>query len=198
MQPNRPRRRGFGTPDDSSATWRIDPLRASTADSGRGSMVHSGRSSTQDSNMIISSESDGQSTDRSGRLDEFRLTTETEFQFVSRVLPRSVVAATIKPMSRTSTIHPHSFYSCPILVETTNHCTKISSTRLRHSFPPCLIGSFVTSEFYSRNPMNDSTWRVGEYCVAKYSGNQLYRARILVVPRGEPTLVHPARFTLAV
>ena len=197
MQPNRSRRREFETPDDSSATWNIDPLRASTADSGRASVVHSGRSSTRHSNMIMSPDSavllrdtptESLSTDRSGTLEEVSMANEIVFQCVSRVSLRSVAAATIKPMFRTSTIHQPSSFNWPILVETTNHCTQGSSTRCSSLI--LVIGSFATSTFYSENTSNESSWRVGEYCVAKYSGNQLYRARILVVPSSESTIFH--------
>ena len=43
---------------------------------------------------------------------------------------------------------------------------------------------FRFSEFYSNNPTNDLVeWKPGDYCVAKFTDNMYYRARIINVPQ---------------
>ena len=49
---------------------------------------------------------------------------------------------------------------------------------------------FHFSKFYSNNPTNDLVeWKPGDYCVAKFTDNMYYRARIINVPQSL-SLIH--------
>ncbi|CAF1551471.1 unnamed protein product, partial [Rotaria sordida] len=40
-------------------------------------------------------------------------------------------------------------------------------------------------KFYSKTPITNalSSWKRGDYCIAKYKDNKFYRARIIEVPQ---------------
>jgi len=42
------------------------------------------------------------------------------------------------------------------------------------------------SQYYSKNSMSDPSkkWKHGEYCIAKFTDNAFYRARIIETPEG--------------
>jgi hypothetical protein len=90
-----------------------------------------------------------------------------------------------KPMFHISIIHQHSFFNWLILKNSTLNYIKKSSKSSNLIYH---LNNFdLNSEFYSKNPIADPSikWKRGDYCIAKYTDKEFYRARIVETPEGK-------------
>ncbi|CAF2854258.1 unnamed protein product [Rotaria sp. Silwood2] len=173
MDPHRRSVRYLEPKDDSRQTPTNNPYRASTADSGRGSMTTSERASALDSSTGNSTLLSSSSLARNTPFDEHDTDVHENFDQDKpvRIRRTCVLGKKCYEQAFVSHVdHPSAFF--------------LQLAHLENKYEEL---QKEINQFYSKSPIinaSSSSWKRGDYCIAKYTkDNQFYRARIIEVPQ---------------
>ncbi|CAF3662030.1 unnamed protein product [Rotaria sp. Silwood1] len=169
MDSNRRSVRHLESENDSSRTPTNDLFRASTVDSGRGTMPTSERTSAVDS---ITTNGASSSLSRDTPLDQEDDHINENFDQNKPIRIRRTPVLSMKCYEQAFVSHidhPSAFF-----------------LQLAHFEERYRDLQKQINEYYSNNPKINasSSWKYGDYCIVKYTkDNQFYRARIIAVPQ---------------
>ncbi|CAF1582301.1 unnamed protein product [Adineta ricciae] len=166
MDPARRSTRHLESRSSPTTTSPNDALRRSTNDSGRGSMLSTDRTPVNES---IASNGASPSSLRVTPLDDSHNSVNDANQQSNksvRIRPMPVLEGKCYEQAYVSHIdHPSAFF-----------------LQLAHSRVEFEKLQEEINKFYTNNPTNDLVeWKPGDYCVAKFTDNMYYRARIVNV-----------------